>query len=215
MAWCNLGHTLTQQGNLEEGLKAMKRGHELGSADASWSYPSAAWIQEAEQRIALDQKLALILKGEVLPGDAKEQFALGELCVGKRQFAAAVRFFKTAFAADASLSLAPSARYNAACAASLAASGKGSDAKVLTDEERTSLSRDALAWLQAELELCRRQLSGDPAERQLALVLLQHSIVDADLASLRDPASLALLPADDQASWKEFWRNVELLKANK
>ncbi|MFN0019124.1 MAG: protein kinase domain-containing protein [Pirellulaceae bacterium] len=217
MAWCNLGHTLTQQAILAEGLEAMKRGHEIGSREANWSHPSAEWIQEAERRIALDQKLPAILSGEVAPVDAKEQFALGELCMlHRKRYAAAARFFKAAFAADTAISLAVNARYNAACTASLAASGKGIDAAELTDEDKGALCRDALTWLQAELEQCRQQLVGQDAnQHKLAVALLQQSVVDPDLAPFRDPAFVARLREEDQSAWQQFWRDVEELKEYK
>ena len=48
-AHCNLGHLLQKKGQLREALEALQRGHELGSKNPSWRYPSAQWIQECQE----------------------------------------------------------------------------------------------------------------------------------------------------------------------
>jgi serine/threonine protein kinase/Flp pilus assembly protein TadD len=43
-AHCNLGHILRDRGQFAEALTSLRRGHELGSKDPRWSYPSAQWV---------------------------------------------------------------------------------------------------------------------------------------------------------------------------
>src|SRR4029453_6709410 len=86
MAWCNLGHTLQQQGSCREALAALRRGHELGSQQKDWSYPSAEWVRDSERRAALDEKLPAILRGEVAAADAQENLTLAELSMIPRKF---------------------------------------------------------------------------------------------------------------------------------
>src|SRR5436305_960522 len=48
-AHCNLGRVLQQQGQLAAALAALKQGHELGTQQPGWRYPSARWVQECER----------------------------------------------------------------------------------------------------------------------------------------------------------------------
>jgi serine/threonine protein kinase/Flp pilus assembly protein TadD len=50
-AHCNLGLTLQQQGELHKALEELRRGHELGSKNPRWRYPSALWLRECQQLI--------------------------------------------------------------------------------------------------------------------------------------------------------------------
>ena len=86
-------------------------------------------------------KRAAILRGEARPADATEQLGLGELCTLKKRYAAAARFYADAFTAEPKLAddLQRWNRYGAACAAALAAAGKGEDAAKLADQERVKL----------------------------------------------------------------------------
>src|SRR5262245_12864023 len=66
-AHCNLGQLLRVQGRFVESLAALRRGHELGSKQREWDYPSAEWVKQAEQLAALDARLVRVLRGEVGP----------------------------------------------------------------------------------------------------------------------------------------------------
>jgi serine/threonine protein kinase len=50
---CNLGLLLQQKGEFGAALEELRRGHELGSRNPRWSYPSARWVQECERLIEL------------------------------------------------------------------------------------------------------------------------------------------------------------------
>jgi hypothetical protein len=66
-------------------------------------------------------------------------------------------------------------RYNAACAAALAAAGQGEDATKLDNQERVRLRKQALDWLRADLTLRTKQLEGGPpADRAAAQQALRH-----------------------------------------
>ncbi len=55
-AHCNLGHALRENGRLREALEALRRGHELGSRNPRWSYPSALWVEECQRLIELGSR---------------------------------------------------------------------------------------------------------------------------------------------------------------
>src|SRR6185295_5133410 len=76
MAWCNLGHALRQQSKLSAALDPFRRGHELGSRQPGWNFPSAQWVQETERLLAAESKLPAVLRGETSPADVSEQLVL-------------------------------------------------------------------------------------------------------------------------------------------
>jgi len=127
-AHCNIGYSLLQRGDFAEALTALKCGHQLGSKRKDWGYPSAQWVQQCKQLLALDEKLPAILKGDAQPAENQERLQLADLCVKyKKRDVAAVGFFTDAFAADPKLAddLRLQHRYNAACSAALAGTGQG------------------------------------------------------------------------------------------
>jgi tetratricopeptide (TPR) repeat protein len=216
MALCNLGHTLNKQGKLQEGLEALRKGHAFGSRQEGWTHPSAEWVKETEQFIALEAKLPAVLAGENAPETADENLGFAQLCLlHKRRFAAAARFFAAAFAADPRLAQNPGAgdRYNAACAAALAADGQGIDADQLTSDERAALRRQSLDWLRADLAAMADLLERKPETNAAAgLAALAHWQTDPDLGSVRDERFLAKLPPDEQSAWRSLWADVEALR---
>ncbi len=50
-AQINLGLALLDSGRFAEALDRLKCGHELGSRDPHWPYPSAQWVRQAEQSL--------------------------------------------------------------------------------------------------------------------------------------------------------------------
>jgi hypothetical protein len=103
-------------------------------------------------------------------------------------------------------------RYNAACAASLAAAGKGKEAAKLDPNERARWRRQAVAWLRADLARWTRQLDTNQSPARAAVRQeLRHWQRDPDLAGIRDAGPLAKLPADEQAACKKLWAEVQAL----
>jgi tetratricopeptide (TPR) repeat protein len=211
-AHCNLGQTLRLQGRFADSLDAFRRGHELGSKQPNWRYPSAALVQEAQQLVALDSEVSGVLQGKARPAAAGEQLALAHFCQKhKKLYAAAARFYADAFAADPKLAdgLHQPHRYNAACAATLAGCAQGEDAAKLDDGERARLRRQALAWLRADLAAYREFLDKNPEQARPGVQQrLRHWQQDADFAGVRGD-SLAKLPERDRQNWHRLWTDVE------
>ncbi len=212
---CNLAEALRRQGKFADALELLRRGHELGSKNPSWRYPSAHWVRDCERLLALDRKLPAVLKGEVTPADAAEQAALADFCGQyKRLYASAARFYAGAFAADPKLAdnVRQWHRYNAARCAALAAAGKGVDATRLDDKEQARLRQRALGWLRADLGFWSG-LAGkdDPRARQAVRQTLGHWQQDADLAGVRDKEALAKLPEAERKEWQKLWADVAAL----
>jgi serine/threonine-protein kinase len=213
-AHCNLGHALRDQGHFRQALQALRRGHELGSKNPRWPYPSADWVKDCGRLADLDARLPAIIKGDDRPASDAERLDLARVCQYKQLYAASARFYADAFADQPRLAadLRAGHRYNAACAAALAAAGRGHDADQLGDKGRARLRRQALDWLRDDLAAWSQPVKGGkPPDRATAIRTLTHWGKDPDLAGVRDPAALAGLPADERAAWRKLWADVAAL----
>jgi tetratricopeptide (TPR) repeat protein len=99
--------------------------------------------------------------------------------------------------------------YAAACAAARTAAGQGSGKAPPGEPGRARLRRQALDRLGANLAL-RSRLLQDGKAVGWSLSAWQ---TDAALASVRDPAELAKLPAAERAQWQRLWADVTALLA--
>src|SRR5262249_32468797 len=79
-AHCNLGHVLRDQGRFVEALEALRRGHELGSKQKGWPYPSAEWVRQCERFVELDGRFADILKGDSKDLSPADRIDFATLC---------------------------------------------------------------------------------------------------------------------------------------
>jgi tetratricopeptide (TPR) repeat protein len=206
-----LGNALKQRGEFRQALEELRRGHELGSKDPRWPYPSARWVRQCERLVELDEQLPGLLAGTTTPAGPAERIELAGLCSLKRLHRAAARFYGEAFAAQAALAddLGAAHRYNAACAAALAGVGQGQDARDLDEKGRARLRQQALDWLRADLAACARVLdTGAEQARPLALRRMQESLADPDFAGVREPEALARLPERERQAWQQLWADA-------
>jgi eukaryotic-like serine/threonine-protein kinase len=213
-AHCNLGSALRRQADYAGSLAMYRKGHELGSKQPGWRYPSARWVAEAERLATLAERLPAVLKGEDRPNDVLERLTLAQMCYDAKHHAAAARFWAEALEADPKLGDDRRAqhRYNAACAASLAAAGLGKDVPLPDDAARAKLREQAMGWLKAELAVWTKLLeSGPPQARPFIAQTLNHWKQDNDLAGIRDAETLAKLPEAERKEWQALWTEVEAL----
>jgi hypothetical protein len=154
-----------------------------------------------------------VLASKVKPKDAAELLGLAKLCREyKKLYVAAVLFYAQAFDADPKLAVAPH-RYNAACAAVLAAAAKGNDPDKLDAQAQAKLRKQALDWLRAELVALGKQLQDKPKSTATLQKTLQHWQRDSDLASVRDTKELVKLSESEQKEWQQLWSDVATLHA--
>jgi serine/threonine-protein kinase len=214
-AHCNLGLVLQRQGKFAEAIAALRRGHELGSKDSRWRYPSEQWARACEHLLDLDQRLPALLQGKARPASATEAIDFALLCHQYRGLhAASAHLFRAAFLARPELAQALDARYRyvAACAAALAGCGEGADALRLDAEGRRRWRQQALDWLRADLQAWQKQIeNGTPAARAFAARMLQSWQQDGNLAGLRDAAGLAWLSEAERQTCRQLWADVEAL----
>ena len=79
---CTLGEALARQGRFAESLEAYQRGHELGTKQPGWRYPSAEWVSNAERLAALE-KLPAFLQGDFQPTTNAERITLAGAAAGR------------------------------------------------------------------------------------------------------------------------------------
>jgi tetratricopeptide (TPR) repeat protein len=211
-----LGQALLQLGRFSEAREATRRCLDLMPPNHPFRPMRTRQLQDCEQYLALDQKLAVILKDTATPADNAERLALAKLCGQpfKKRYATAARFYTEAFAHDARLAddLQKWYRYNAACCAARAGCGQGADGRLLPDKVSWRLRHQALDWLKADLAARAMLLKrNDPALKQLVRQNLEHWRQDADLAGLRDQDAVAKLSAEEQEACRGLWAEVEAL----
>jgi tetratricopeptide (TPR) repeat protein len=163
---------------------------------------------------ALDARLGAVLNGEA-PEDNAERLALAQRASDTKQYTAAARLWAEAIEADPRVaeSRRPQHRYNAACAAALAADGQGPDDPAPDDATKLRLRQQALAWLKAELAVWAKFIeSGPPQARAFVAQTLEHWRRDTDLAGVRDPEAIAKLPEEEGGEWRALWEHVEALR---
>jgi serine/threonine-protein kinase len=209
----NLGAVLERQGRFVEARDAMLHARSLLPANDPQRPLVSQHVQQCRHLIALDKQLSAIREGEGLP-PAADRLDLALFCrTHKHLYATAARFFADALAEQPELAgdrqLQP--RYKAALAAALAASGKGKDAP-RPDKEQARLRAWALRWLRAERAAWAKVLDrGPPQDRLAARKALADWIAEPAFAGLRDPAALALLPADEREAWRKLWADASAL----
>jgi Flp pilus assembly protein TadD len=216
-AHCNLGHALVQKGHFQQAVEELRLGHQFGSKNPRWRYPSAEWVRNCERLVELDGKLPAILSGQKQPVDTAERLALAQLCQlpCMQQNMVAQRFYSEAFAAEPQLTgdQPSDHRYNAACAAALAGCGQGKDADKLDAKERTRLRKQALAWLRDDLKARCRVLDKSPDKAGSDIApQMRHWLQDTDFAGVRGSDTLAKLPEAERQEWQKLWQEVEALR---
>src|SRR5262249_30063659 len=149
-------------------------------------------LQASDPRLqALDARLAAVRAGAA-PGDNAERLALAQRAYDTRRYATAAGLWAAALDSDSKLAEDRQAqhRYNAACAAALAATGRGQDEPAPDAATKTGLRQQALGWLKGELAAWESQQEKGPAQaRAIVAQTLQHWRQDPDLAGVRDPGA--------------------------
>jgi serine/threonine-protein kinase len=155
-----------------------------------------------------------VLRGAEKPGNAAEQIEFAQLCVFKKLYAAAARFYGDALTVEPKLAddVRGGARYNGACAAALAGSARGRDADTLDDKGRARWRRQAREWLRQDLAWWGKALDDGKAQAMAEVRWqMQSWQSDGDLAGLREPGALEALSADERKDCLALWHEVAAL----
>jgi serine/threonine-protein kinase len=209
-----LGVTLERQGDYAGALAAFRKWVELQSKLPGWQASSGRFLEDIERKAALAERLPGLLKGDDRPRDNAELLGFAQICYARNRHAAAARLWAEALANDPKLGDDRSAVhcYSAARAAALAAAGLGKDDPPPDDAAKTKLRGQALDWLKGERDAWAKLLDGgDPKARTRVAHQLQDWKVAPELASVRDPASLAKLSDAERELWRALWTDVDAL----
>src|SRR5262249_18565635 len=145
--------------------------------------PNREWVQgrldHCKRLAALAPRFPKLLAGDETPASAEEAATAAELCwMGpKKYYLAAAGVYRTALRLAGGLAARGAEprrnrhRYNAACAAVLAAAGVGEDARDLSPEDRAKWRGRALNWLQGELEAWRNRRDDARSRPEIARTL--------------------------------------------
>jgi hypothetical protein len=208
----NPGHPSYRKGLTHHymGLRQIAEG--LKDADLSAEAEKGlAELEASDPRLhALDARLDDVLRGEG-PKDNAERLALARRAYNTAKYATAAKLWAEALETDPKLaeSRQDQLRYDATCAAAMAANGAGKDDPPPDDATRTRLREQALVWLRAELAAWADLVeSGLPQARAFIVQSLEHWRKDTDLPSVRDPEALEKLPEDERQAWRELWDSV-------
>jgi hypothetical protein len=147
-------------------------------------------------------------RARLAPSGPADRLGLAQMSYDRKRYVSAVRLGSEALEADPKLGEDRRAghRYNAACAAALAAAGKGVDEPPPDEAAKARLRGQALGWLQAELAAWSRQLESGPAQSRPAIArALDHWQYDPDLEGIREAGALAKLPEAERKEWQSLW----------
>jgi tetratricopeptide (TPR) repeat protein len=211
-AYCNLAHIYRRRGQFRDALPLYRRGHEIGSKNPRWPYPSAEWLAEAQRLAALEPRLPAILAGSEVPAEPADTALAAAVAANRKRYARAAELYRTAFARSPAMADDPmlGKRYNAACSAARAGCGLGEDAADLPTGTREGWRRQSLAWLRAELAGWERRLTNATLnDRRMVQNKLNHWQTDRDLECVRAASALAALPEAERTEWARFWVEVK------
>jgi tetratricopeptide (TPR) repeat protein/serine/threonine protein kinase len=214
MGHYNLGLAILNQGDVSGSLVHFRRSLKLAPPGSAEHKKIARRIEQCERLRVLDQKLAAILEGKAQPNDVAEQLALADLCRRyKGLYRAAVRLYADALPKSPGSDdvLRSRHRYYAACAAALAAAGKGKDTAEMDEAERARLRRQALSWLEADLNQWSKEIEKENV--WVVQLVMEEALPwwrkDARLSGMRDEKELARLTAAERQTLSRFWSRVD------
>ena len=210
-AHVSLAHSLSDRGRMAEALDHFRQYHELlpESAEAAATLGLGFLgvgrredaIKAFEEAIRLDPKL----------GMAHNSLALSLRNLGRHD--EAIDRYQQALRLDPNSSVFRighcMASYVAARADAQAAAGEGRKNGPPTEAERAALRRKALERLRVSLNYAAS------FERDGTVInfIPVHWQSDPSLASVRDPAALAKLPAAEREQWQRYWADVAAVVA--
>jgi tetratricopeptide (TPR) repeat protein len=207
-----LGQALLRVGGFAEARDATRGDLELLPQGDPLRGRLTRQLQQCERLLALEPKLARLLRGEAQPADVSERLLLAQACQYKQLHAAAAGHYAVGIGAAPELLQDPRSglRYEAAWSAALAGCGRAADDAWLDDRERTRLRRQALDWLTADLALWSGLATGgDPKARDQARRRRRRWQSDAQFDGLRDAAALARLPEEEGQACRKLWADVQ------
>jgi eukaryotic-like serine/threonine-protein kinase len=197
----DLGHALRDKGEVDGAIAYLKKAIALGPKDVGAHVSLGALLCDVKKDY--DGAIACFEKAlELDPKSAADAHTcLGVALYGKGQADKALACFRKALELDPKHA---NAHFNLACSLVQAAQRDSKDQVRLRRQALDSL-REALALHAQNLE------AGTPVGRAAVQRELRHWQQDTDLASVRDAAALARLPAREREAFTRLWADVAAL----
>jgi tetratricopeptide (TPR) repeat protein len=215
-AHANLAHALRSQGEFAAAVAEFRTAYNLAKANPNLAQWVGRNLATTERQATLAERLPAVLRGQDKPKDAAEGLEFARVCYDTRRFVDSARLYAQALLEAPKLAADVAAwnRYNAACAAALAAAGEGEQKPPLDASAKAHWRKQALEWLKADLAAWAKILQdGPPAARQSIQPTLQHWKADSDLAGIRDESELTRLTKDEQTACRALWAEVDAVLA--
>jgi eukaryotic-like serine/threonine-protein kinase len=169
-----------------------------------------SWIYHALRREAEGLILpgaAAFFRGERVPEDDDERLALTAACQDRGFHVKGARLWADVLASTPAL-LAEHG-FDAAAAAALAGCGTGVDTQGLGEAERAAFRKQAVVWLNGQLDACEQKFA---KRRQEDITSVHEALrpwrTSWKLVPLRDPAERARLPSDEQEACRKLWTRL-------
>jgi serine/threonine-protein kinase len=215
----HIGMALHAKGRLDEAISHFQesiRGNPKASALAHVGLGFALYDKGRQGEAIAHYQVAVRLD----PNMSVAHYALGLALWAKGRLDEAISHFQESIRVNPKASaLARSylyiCQYDAACFAVRKSAVQGSQETRPGEQERVGLRRQALDWLQADLELRTQLLKDDKATdlRSLRGWSLSGWQTHPALASVRDGAALTKLPDAEREQWQRLWAHVAALLA--
>jgi eukaryotic-like serine/threonine-protein kinase len=209
----NLAIALRQRGDFDQAAIEFRKALDLGP-DPSTSETIRGELAKTERWQVMATRLPALLRDDDQARLPDETLDLAYFLHERRLYTRAAKMFKEALEQDGKLGGDAKAqnRYNAACSAAMAAANQSNEESPLADADRALLRRHAGDFLTADLAIWAEAIRGgsQPNVDQVRQTL-RHWRVDPDLASVREPGSLATLPEAERLTWLAIWAKVDAL----
>jgi serine/threonine-protein kinase len=204
------GDLLKRAGRLDEAVAALRLAADATSGDPQDARLAAEVLPTVERLAALATRLDAVVSGADRPAGAEEEAAFARIAYWRGRPADSARLYERALRSAAQGDAVAEWRYEAACSAALAGSDRGG---VSDEKARAGWRRKGLEWLRACLGDVSKRLEEDGAAgrravRNAARVWRRNR----DLASLRDEAETARLPAKERDAARALWRDLYALE---
>ena len=208
----NIGICMVGMGEFAQGRISLDRALKQLPPKSDLRPTANAQLDKCNYLLGIEFKLGAFLKAGTPSKEAYDYLPLADLCrTYKKYYRLAAQFYGEALD-DPFIRRSPSFeayQLDAVRSALLAAAGRGLDPKERTTKEQSGLRAQALTWLRSALAREKVRVRGRLEARLDVRRQLSQWRTDADLASIRDSAALALLPPSEQGPWRELWSDVD------
>ncbi|MGF1583651.1 MAG: tetratricopeptide repeat protein [Gemmataceae bacterium] len=209
-----LGNVYLELGKFQKAITSFETLRKLLPPTHPFYRHAQSGIVQCQLWLDREEKLPVVLAG-TKKVSIQEHVALVTLCVlFRKRYRDAVKLFSDLFKREPKLAddLKEQHRYNAACAAALAASGKGVHAKKIERNQRATLHKLGRGWLRADLKAYHKLWKQSPSDTILAQDRLSYWLKDSDLSSVRNEDAISKLPKAEQPAWRKLWADVKSLQ---